>query len=84
MIYDPKSPIPEGVMIEVHRTPPVGYEGEQGKNIGHIRAKGNGVSVSLPCSLALLDDSEAVEHYIKTRLLLFHKLEVEKQEQVTS
>jgi hypothetical protein len=83
MNYDPKDPIPEGVTIEFHRTPPPGYEGEQGKNLGHIRAEGHGVSAFLPCSLALLDDPKLVDHYVKTRLLVFHQSELKKREQAS-
>lgn len=66
------------VTIEVHRTPPPGWTAAS-YNIGHVRAVGKGADVYLPCSLTLLDDPALVEHYVKTRLLVFHNAEVDRQ-----
>lgn len=67
----------EDVRVEVLRIPPPYYEGAS-KDLGHVKATGHGVTVSLPCSFALLDDPNALDHYIKTRLLLFHKIELDR------
>lgn len=63
--------------ITVHRKPPP-YADQDNQDLGYLEASSDEATVTLACSLAMLDDQAVVDHFVKARLLLFHKLEVDR------
>lgn len=67
----------DGVIVELHDTPPEAYEGD-GAGIAHCKAWNALATVVLPISKGLLEDGPAIRTYVKVRLLLFLQMETER------
>lgn len=68
--------------IEFHREAPANWTADA-TDIGYVRAFNGVAEVTMPCSLAMLDDV-TLEQYIKDRVLGFLDIATQEQEQVTN